>query len=120
MLCVNNWHLNSQDDVLAILRRLWIYEPKTPLQGDLFRPVRIARREPCAMNNRTLSPAWTLFILTGLNLFNYLDRYVVSALIDAGGIVCSESGTRKPETADRECRNHRRGQRPKPRAASSP
>jgi len=31
--------------------------------------------------NRQLSPFWTLFILTGLNLFNYLDRYVVSAVM---------------------------------------
>jgi MFS transporter, Spinster family, sphingosine-1-phosphate transporter len=31
--------------------------------------------------NRPLSPFWTLFILTGLNLFNYLDRYVVSAVL---------------------------------------
>src|SRR4051812_44872582 len=30
---------------------------------------------------RQLSPFWTLFILTGLNLFNYLDRYVVSAVL---------------------------------------
>jgi predicted MFS family arabinose efflux permease len=30
---------------------------------------------------RQLSPLWTLFILTGLNLFNYLDRYVVSAVL---------------------------------------
>ena len=29
---------------------------------------------------RALSPFWTLFILTGLNLFNYLDRYVLSAV----------------------------------------
>jgi MFS family permease len=28
-----------------------------------------------------LSPAWILFILTGLNLFNYLDRYVLSAVL---------------------------------------
>ena len=28
-----------------------------------------------------LSPAWMLFILTGLNLFNYLDRYVLSAVL---------------------------------------
>jgi MFS family permease len=28
-----------------------------------------------------LSPFWTLFILTGLNLFNYLDRYVMSAVL---------------------------------------
>lgn len=28
-----------------------------------------------------LSPAWTLAILTGLNLFNYLDRYVLSAVL---------------------------------------
>jgi MFS transporter, Spinster family, sphingosine-1-phosphate transporter len=30
---------------------------------------------------RTLSPFWTLFILTGLNLFNYLDRSVLSAVL---------------------------------------
>jgi MFS family permease len=30
---------------------------------------------------RELSPAWTLFILTGLNLFNYLDRFVLSAVL---------------------------------------
>ncbi len=29
---------------------------------------------------RTLSPGWLLFILTGLNLFNYLDRYILSAV----------------------------------------
>jgi MFS transporter, Spinster family, sphingosine-1-phosphate transporter len=29
----------------------------------------------------SLSPAWVLFILTGLNLFNYLDRYVLSAVV---------------------------------------
>jgi predicted MFS family arabinose efflux permease len=28
-----------------------------------------------------LSPAWMLFILTGLNLFNYLDRFVLSAVL---------------------------------------
>ncbi len=31
--------------------------------------------------NRRLSPAWTLAILTGLNLFNYFDRYVLSAVL---------------------------------------
>ena len=31
--------------------------------------------------NRKLSPFWTLFILTGLNLFNYLDRFVLSAVL---------------------------------------
>ncbi|MDB6066782.1 MAG: Major facilitator superfamily 1 [Pedosphaera sp.] len=31
--------------------------------------------------NRKLSPAWTLAILTGLNLFNYVDRYVLSAVV---------------------------------------
>jgi MFS family permease len=36
---------------------------------------------PLFMTNRSLSPFWTLFILTGLNLFNYLDRYVVSAVL---------------------------------------
>jgi MFS family permease len=30
---------------------------------------------------RELSPFWTLFILTGLNLFNYLDRSVLSAVL---------------------------------------
>jgi MFS family permease len=30
--------------------------------------------------NRKLSPGWLLCILTGLNLFNYLDRYVLSAV----------------------------------------
>ena len=30
---------------------------------------------------RALSPFWTLFILTGLNLFNYLDRSVLSAVL---------------------------------------
>lgn len=30
---------------------------------------------------RALSPFWTLFILTGLNLFNYFDRYVLSAVL---------------------------------------
>ena len=29
---------------------------------------------------KQLSPTWILFILTGLNLFNYLDRYVLSAV----------------------------------------
>jgi MFS transporter, Spinster family, sphingosine-1-phosphate transporter len=33
------------------------------------------------MSNRSLSPFWTLFILTGLNLFNYLDRSVVPAVL---------------------------------------
>jgi MFS transporter, Spinster family, sphingosine-1-phosphate transporter len=31
--------------------------------------------------NRQLAPFWTLFLLTGLNLFNYLDRYVVPAVL---------------------------------------
>lgn len=31
--------------------------------------------------NKRLSPAWTLAILTGLNLFNYLDRFVLSAVL---------------------------------------
>src|SRR6476659_4466686 len=30
---------------------------------------------------RVLSPGGTLFILTGLNLFNYLDRFVLSAVL---------------------------------------
>jgi len=31
--------------------------------------------------NRRLSPCWTLFILSGLNLFNYLDRQVLPAVL---------------------------------------
>src|SRR5579862_6329866 len=31
--------------------------------------------------NRRLTPAWTLAILTGLNLFNYVDRFVLSAVL---------------------------------------
>lgn len=31
--------------------------------------------------NRTLSPFWTLLILTGLNLFNYFDRFILSAVL---------------------------------------
>src|SRR3954463_3896443 len=31
--------------------------------------------------NKRLSPTWTLAILTGLNLFNYLDRFVLSAVL---------------------------------------
>jgi MFS family permease len=31
---------------------------------------------------RSLSPGWMLFILTGLNLFNYVDRYVLSAVLE--------------------------------------
>lgn len=31
--------------------------------------------------NRKLSPFWTLFLLTGLNLFNYFDRQVLSAVL---------------------------------------
>jgi MFS family permease len=31
--------------------------------------------------NKKLSPFWLLFILTGLNLFNYLDRYVMWAVL---------------------------------------
>jgi hypothetical protein len=31
--------------------------------------------------NRKLPPGWLLCILTGLNLFNYLDRYVVASVL---------------------------------------
>ncbi len=34
------------------------------------------------MSNRMLSPFWLLFILSGLNLFNYLDRYVVFQVVE--------------------------------------
>lgn len=30
--------------------------------------------------NRKITPFWLLFVLTGLNLLNYLDRYVLSAV----------------------------------------
>src|SRR5579872_2027520 len=32
------------------------------------------------MMNKRLNPAWTLAILTGLNLFNYIDRAVLNAV----------------------------------------
>src|SRR5580658_1548284 len=32
-------------------------------------------------SRKQLSPAWILSVLTGLNLFNYLDRYVLSAVL---------------------------------------
>ncbi|HVN23311.1 MAG TPA: MFS transporter [Syntrophorhabdales bacterium] len=45
---------------------------------------------------RKLSPALLLFILTGINLFNYLDRYVLSAvrspMADDFGLSYGESG----------------------------
>jgi MFS family permease len=33
-----------------------------------------------SLTRRQLSPAWLLFILTGLNLLNYLDRFVLNAV----------------------------------------
>lgn len=30
---------------------------------------------------KALSPFWLLFILTGLNLFNYLDRYILPSVL---------------------------------------
>lgn len=35
----------------------------------------------CGNLNRRLTPFWTLAILTGLNLFNYLDRFVLGAVL---------------------------------------
>ena len=35
------------------------------------------------MRTRRLSPFWLLFILTGLNLFNHLDRYVVNQVVES-------------------------------------
>jgi hypothetical protein len=32
-------------------------------------------------DNRAFRPGLTLIALTGLNLFNYLDRYVLSAVL---------------------------------------
>ena len=34
-----------------------------------------------SLRDKHLTPAWILFILTGLNLFNYLDRFVLSAVL---------------------------------------
>ncbi len=34
------------------------------------------------MAQRSLSPFWLLFILSGLNLFNYLDRFVVNQVVE--------------------------------------
>ena len=34
------------------------------------------------MKRPSLSPFWLLFILSGLNLFNYLDRYLVAVLLE--------------------------------------
>jgi MFS family permease len=46
--------------------------------------------------NKKLSPFWLLFILTGLNLFNYLDRYVMWAVLQpvqkAFGILDTDAG----------------------------
>lgn len=35
------------------------------------------------MRNRNLSPFWLLFILSGLNLFNYIDRYVTFQVLES-------------------------------------
>src|SRR5690349_9432147 len=52
--------------------------------------------EPSRHADRTLSPFWLLFILTGLNLLNYLDRSVLSAvrtpLASEFGLTYGESG----------------------------
>src|SRR5437762_13947100 len=42
--------------------------------------VAVAEPQPVG-SGRRLSPSGTLFILTGLNLFNYLDRFVLSAVL---------------------------------------
>jgi MFS family permease len=46
--------------------------------------------------NRKLSPSWTLAILTGLNLFNYMDRFILNAvrtpMADSFGINYEASG----------------------------
>ena len=36
---------------------------------------------PATTTQKPLSSPWILFILTGLNLFNYLDRFVLSAVL---------------------------------------
>src|SRR5207249_4430370 len=49
-----------------------------------YRPPRFMDpiRDGVSAMNRRLSPSWTLFILTGLNLFNYLDRNVLAAVLE--------------------------------------
>ena len=42
--------------------------------------------------NRKLTPFWTLFILTGLNLFNYFDRFVLSAVLPSIQLPTTEGG----------------------------
>ncbi|HUR46551.1 MAG TPA: MFS transporter, partial [Candidatus Saccharimonadales bacterium] len=44
-------------------------------------PARARRHVPAGSMNRKLSPAALLLILTGLNLFNYMDRYVMGAVL---------------------------------------
>ena len=80
--------------------------------------------------NRKLSPFWTLFILTGLNLFNYFDRLVLSAVLpfiqsaDRGlGLTDSQAGWLsaalscrwpKPSGARRQVRSSAQAASPEP------
>src|SRR5689334_23542302 len=52
-----------------------------PGGGREHRPGILAGASERMNANRTLSPVWLLSILTGLNLVNYLDRYVMSAVL---------------------------------------
>ena len=49
----------------------------------LFFSIRSPSENPLEKHrlNKKLSPFWLLFILTGLNLFNYVDRYILSAVL---------------------------------------
>src|SRR5262245_60657660 len=44
--------------------------------------MRVPSWRPELRMNRQLSAFWTLFILTGLNLFNYLDRFVLPGVLN--------------------------------------
>src|SRR5436309_10128552 len=42
---------------------------------------RVIEPNQFARVKRSLSPGWMLFVLTGLNLFNYLDRFIIAAVL---------------------------------------
>jgi hypothetical protein len=51
---------------------------------------------------KQLSLAWILFILTGLNLFNYHDRYVLSAVLTPQKISASTTARLKARPSKRQ------------------
>ena len=69
----------------------WRWSPKPNRLGSLAGQGRDQNLQPgrrihslarvATIPRRSLSPTWVLTILTGLNLFNYLDRFVLSAVL---------------------------------------